>query len=277
VKVVVTGGNGFIGRATCAALAEAGHVPLMFDRSVGQDVLDGRQVAELVGEARAVIHLAGVLGTAELFDNPMEALAVNAGGTMNVLSACAQSGARFVGISMPESGWANVYAATKACSRMLASAWHRHYGVPTAHVTAYNAFGPGQHVGSPQKISPTFADRAWRGLPIPVWGSGEQTVDLVHTDDIARMLVAALAFGDDDTFDAGTGRAVTVNQVAEFVLAVTGSDAGIEYLPMRLGEDADTNIVAKGAGWERLGWRPEFSWERLVQVVAAYRPARVAA
>lgn len=277
MKVVVTGGGGFIGRATCAALIEAGHVPLLLDKSTGIDVLDGRSVAELVGESRAVIHLAGVLGTAELFDAPMEALAVNAGGTLNVLEACRRVGARFVGISMPESGWANVYAATKACSRMLASAWHRHHGLPVAHVTAYNAYGPGQHVGSPQKIVPTFADRAWRGLPIPVWGSGEQTVDLVHVDDIARMLVAALRFGGDEVFDAGTGHAVTVNQVAEFVLDVTGSEAGIEYLPMRLGEDADTNIVAKGAGWEQLGWRPEFSWDRLEQAIVAYRPARVAA
>jgi hypothetical protein len=102
---------------------------------------------------------------------------------------------------------------------------------------------------------PTFARAAWEGRPLPVWGDGEQTMDLVHTDDVARMLIEAVGHGDDVTFDAGTGQAVTVNELAAFVLEQTGSTAGVEHLPMRPGE-RPTRIVAEGDGWDRLTWKP---------------------
>jgi len=84
----------------------------------------------------------------------------------------------------------------------MATAWHHAYDVGVSHVRAYNAYGPGQAYGPghPQKILPTFARAAWEGRPIPIWGDGEQTVDLVHSDDVARMLVDALRFNDDAMF-----------------------------------------------------------------------------
>jgi UDP-glucose 4-epimerase len=118
---------------------------------------------------------------------------------------------------------------------------------------------------------PTFATEAWAGRPIPVWGDGEQTVDLVHTDDVARMLVDALDYGNDATFDGGTGQAVTVNQLAQFVLGVTGSAGGVDYLPMRRGE-IPTRIAATGEGWDRLTWRPELDWDAIAEAVLWYRP-----
>ncbi len=107
-------------------------------------------------------------------------------------------------------------------------------------------------------------------MPIPVWGSGEQTVDAVDSLDVARMLVDATRFGDDDIFDAGTGIPVSVNAIAGFVNGITGNEAGIEHLPMRDGERPDTRIVAGGAGWEKLGWHPQLSWSRIKQVVDWY-------
>jgi UDP-glucose 4-epimerase len=103
-----------------------------------------------------------------------------------------------------------------------------------------------------------------------VWGDGEQTMDLVHSDDVGRMLVDAARHGDDATFDAGTGMAVTVNELARAVLDITGSTAGVEHLPMRPGE-TPTRIVAQGDGWDRLEWKPEHSWDRIAEVVDWYR------
>jgi UDP-glucose 4-epimerase len=151
-------------------------------------------------------------------------------------------------------------------------AWHHAYGVRVSHVRAFNAYGPGQKwgPGHPQKILPTFARAAWEGRPLPVWGGGEQTMDLVHTDDVARMLIEAIGHGDDVTFDAGTGQAVTVNELAAFVLEHTGSTAGVQHLPMRPGE-RPTRIVAEGDGWDRLTWKPEFDWDRVARTVEWYR------
>lgn len=268
VKIAITGGNGFLGRAVQKAAASAGNLSWAFDKAVGDDVRG--DLSGLLG-ADVVVHLAGMLGTAELFDTPGEAVDVNVKGTLNVLQWCRTHGAGYVGITMPDV-FPSVYTATKVAAQRLATAWHHTYGVPVSHVRAFNAYGPGQAhgTGHPQKILPTFAVNAWAGVPLPVWGDGEQTIDLVHADDVGRMLVDACRFGDDQVFDAGTGVPVTVNALARFVTAHTGSKALNEHLPMRAGEKP-TRIVAEGENWGLLDWHPELDWHRVGQAVDSYR------
>lgn len=267
VNIAVTGGSGFLGQATVRAAQEAGHMVWPFDRKNGHDVLG--DLSGLEG-ADAVIHLSGVLGTSELFDTPEEAVDVNVKGTLRILQWCKENEAAYVGITMPHV-FPSVYTATKVCSQRLATAWHKAFGVPVSHVRAFNAYGAAQAhgIGHPQKIVPTFARCAWENEPIPVWGDGTQTVDLVHADDVGRMLVDAVRFGDDEIFDAGTGVPVTVNEVAKFVLKETGSSAGIQYLPMRPGEEA-THVVAQGDGWDLVGWRPRLDWLSVKNTVWHY-------
>jgi UDP-glucose 4-epimerase len=265
--VAVTGGGGFIGRAVMRELRSRGQIPVSIDLPHS----DVRNLRELSDGVSAVIHLAGVLGTHELFDAVGEAIDVNMRGTWRVLEAARLANARYVGITMPPV-FPSVYTATKLGATHLERAYHHTYQLPVSRVRAFNAYGPGQKHGSghPQKIVPTFATEAWAGRPIPIWGDGSQTVDLVHTDDLARLLVDALQFGDDATLDGGTGQAWTVNEVAKMVLDITGSDAGVEYLPMRRGE-VPTEIVATGEGWDRLDWRPTFDPQRFAETVEAYR------
>jgi UDP-glucose 4-epimerase len=268
MRIAVTGGDGFIGRYAVEYLAEQGHHAFSVDRASGVDILED-ELESALKDVDGVLHLAGVLGTDELFDMVETAIEVNIKGTYRVLEACRANDARFVGITMPQV-WKNVYQTTKQAAQNLSYAWHANFQVPVSHVRAFNAFGPGQKHYGVQKILPTFAVKAWSGEPIPVWGNGTQTVDLVHSADLGRMLAEALNFGDCEVFDGGTGVAFTVNQVAEMVLAVTGSKAGIEYLPMRKGE-TQTDLVAKGEGWDRLGWHPEFREQDLEQTVLHYR------
>lgn len=271
MRVAVTGGSGFIGAATRARAEEAGHDAWRFDRADGNDILG--DLSALDG-AESVIHLAGVLGTAELFDSAEEAVETNVVGTLRILEWCKKNGAGYVGITMPDSSWANVYQATKLCALRLATAWHRNFGVPVSHVRAFNAFGEGQKYGPghPQKFLPTFATKAWQGQALPIWGSGLQTVDTVYAGDVARMLVDAVRFGEDDVFDAGTGHPVTIAAIASYVNGLTENAAGFEFLPMRPGEEPDTQIVARGEGWDKLNWHPQFSWSRIKEVVESYRP-----
>jgi len=273
MRVLVTGGGGFIGSAVVRELERRGDKPEVFGLEQG-GINDADAVAEAVDGKDAVIHLAGLLGTHELFDQVHDAIDVNVHGTVNVLDACVATGAAYVGITMPVA-FESVYTATKVCATRLASAYHRTYGLPVAHVRAFNAFGPGQAhgPGHPQKILPTFATEAWGRRPIPIWGDGSQTVDLIHVDDVARMLVDATAHGDNVTFDAGTGEPWTVNQVAALVNALAHSSAGVNHLPMRRGE-VPTKIVATGEGWDRLGWRPELRTRDIAATVKAYHPVR---
>ena len=218
-----------------------------------------------------VIHLAGMLGTHELFDTIWDAINTNVWGTANVLEATRKAGAGYTGISMP-AVFPSIYTATKIGARGIETAYHHTFGLPVSRVRAFNAYGPGQKYGPghPQKILPTFARAAWDGKPIPIWGDGEQTVDLVHVDDLAYLLVRAMEFGGNETFDGGTGVAMTVNEVAELILFITGSKAGVEHLPMRRGE-VPTKIVAEGEGWAKLNWTPRFSFGKFADAVRSYK------
>ena len=267
MRVCVTGHAGFIGRAVTRQLAGDGHhvVGYSLPRS---DVLSEFDVNNAVDGCDAVIHLAGMLGTHELFDTPHEAVEVNVLGTVNILEACRRHRCRYVGITMP-AVFPSIYTATKLCTQKLASAYHHSHGVPVSHVKAYNAYGPGQAYGPghPQKIVPTFARAGWLRNPMPIWGDGRQTVDLVHVDDLAALLVAALAFGDDEVIEGGTGEPFTVAEVAEMVGDVTGS-YGVQFLPMRRGERA-THIVADSDASPLA--LPEFSHARFVDTIESYR------
>lgn len=270
MRIAITGGGGFIGQATMKWAKSIGHDVWSFDRADGNDImgeLDGLKGAE------CVVHLAGILGTHELFTTVQAAIDVNITGTYQVMEWCLRNDASYVGITMPDA-FPSIYTATKIATQRLATALHHSRGLRVSHVRAFNAYGPGQKhgPGHPQKIIPTFASRAWRRIPIPVWGDGTQTVDLIHVDDIAQILVAATKLIDNQIVDAGTGTALSVNQVADYVLKVTKSDAGVEYLDMRDGE-TPTKVVATGEGWDLLSAeiRPMFRWDDLGATIQWYR------
>lgn len=306
MNIVVTGGAGFIGRATIEAARARGHVAWSFDHQHGHDVLgdltalcgmeiDGK-VAPLgtwdayeLAQTSAmkipvpvtpdvVIHLAGVLGTDELFDDVERAIQVNVTGAARVLDWCVRNSAAYVAITMPPV-FPSVYTATKLAADRLATAYHHAYQLPVAHVRAFNAYGPGQAYGPghPQKIIPTFAVTGWRNEPIPVWGDGSQLVDLIHSDDVAKMLVLAAEGPKDDLiYDAGTCHGVSVEEVAHRVIDMTGSTAGIKHLPMRRGETMGRTLAAAtGTGWTTLRqqttWHPKHDWNRVEQAVRWYR------
>jgi UDP-glucose 4-epimerase len=270
--VLVTGSSGFLGRATVKALIAHGHEVVPFDLHPVDDRHKVRDVRmhPLPDDLDAVVHLAGLLGTSELFDDAHRAIDVNVHGTANVLQECARQGAAYVGITMPRV-WSNVYSATKGCAQDLAEAYRLHKGLRVAHVRAFNVYGPGQKVGLPQKIVPTFASRSWQGLPMPIWGDGSQTVDLVHVDDVASLLVRAAEtlldaeepnLMDGSILDAATGDQHTVLDVAQMVGHVTGC-YDVEHLPMRAGEHP---VVFESAPLCR-----GFDADRFIQTVESYR------
>lgn len=272
MKVLVTGGAGWIGSHVVAQLEAEGHDVKVFDHAFGDDVRISWSIIQAVKGYDHVIHLAGVLGTHELFDRPAVAVNVNVTGTLNVLEACHRQGAGFVGISMPDVN-PSIYAATKMCAHRLADAYLAAHGLPVSHVIAYNAYGPGQKIGPghPRKIIPTFATAGWTGDPIEVWGDGRLTVDLVHVEDVARCLVDAMKFTAGEVIHAGTGHAHTVLHVAQRVQEWTGSRSEIVHLDPRSGERRKSTAKDVAPIDSVLGWFPEFSWDRIRDTVETYR------
>lgn len=264
MRVAVTGGQGFLGRYVTDELANRDLEPLVLDHTDGWDVR-----TDPIPRVDAVIHLAGVLGTAELFDHPLKAVSVNINGAVAVLQQCEAIGASYVGITMP-SVWSNPYQATKRCALDLAMAWNQHRGLPVSHVRAFNVYGPGQKLAPVQKMIPTFSYNAWRNIPLPIWGDGTQQVDLVYAGDVARMLVDALEFGGGEIFDAGTGEGMSVLGVADIIGVITRSSGACEFLPMRAGE-TPAKVTAEGSGWDLLGWHPGFDADAFRATVESYR------
>lgn len=279
MKIAITGGGGFIGRALQAELQAHGYEPLSLDLSTGFDVRERFDFGQDIG---GVIHLAGVLGTHELFDDMELAIDTNIRGTINVLDAVVRHGKRipYVGITMPPV-FPSIYTATKIAAAAFERVYRHEYGIPMVKVRAFNAFGPGQAhgPGHPQKIIPTFACESWARRPIPIWGDGTQTVDLISTTELARVLRNALqvaayltgaASSTDITIDGGTGVSFSVLQVASTVNRITGSNAGVVHLPMRRGE-VPTTIKAEGEGWDLLDRKPELDMRELRDAVESYR------
>ncbi len=248
MRILITGGDGFIGRYVQTRCKELGIEVVIFDiaSDLTQDITDYDALQNVLnthpatGGIDAIIHLAGMLGTHELWDTAEDAIDVNIKGALNVGRLALFHDAKLVSIEQPHL-WYNVYEATKLAARRMLTGLHYDKELRVDFVTAHNAFGPGQAYGPghPQKIVPTFATLAWAGEPIPIWGDGEQKVNLVYAGDVADVLVErALTKSHDPlhVFNAGSNELVRVRQVANIVLARTESEAGVEFLPMRRGE-----------------------------------------
>lgn len=265
--VLVTGGNGFIGRYVSEELIARGYEVTVLDSRwrepvagaelVLGDIRDATSVTEAVSHADGVIHLAGVLGTQETIDNPRPAAETNILGGLNVLEAIAQYGVPAVNIAVGNHWMNNTYSITKSTVARFADMYNRYRGTRVSVVRALNAYGPGQSVAAPfgpsrvRKIMPSFACRALTGLPIEVYGDGSQVMDMIYVADVATVLVAALEhtarYGPLSDLEAGSGRATTVNEIAYAVAreveAVSDLPVDIRHLAMRPGEDPQSVVL----------------------------------
>jgi len=303
MRILVTGA-GFIASHVVPLLKDLGHSVTLLDRRrlggfpedpwhagcrfVEGDVCDRAQIAREVSEHDGVIHLAGLLGTSETIEDPLLSVRVNIEGTLNVLEACrpAQPNApapRAVVTTLGNHFMQNAYSITKSCAERFALMYNRELGTRAAVVRAFNAYGARQKRHPIRKLIPHCIAAALEGRPIEVFGTGEQQIDLVDARDVAVVLVRALTLPHDvydSVIEAGTGRAVSVNEVARFVNETLGNRAGVRYLPMRPGEPemsvvvADTSTLAPlgidaadFTPWQH-GLRGTMAWYRDHQVVS---------
>ena len=260
--VLVTGGAGFIGGYVVEELIEHGfkvdvldtrgrHVPGAV--TVLGDVRDAVSVNEAVSRCDGVIHLAGVLGTAEMVANPHPAIEVNIHGAVNVFEAAAAHDVPVVNIAVGNYWMDNPYSISKDTSDRFARMFNTYRGGRITTVRTFDAYGPRQTPSAPfgpsrvRKIIPSFICRTLTDQPIEVYGDGSQTIDLIYATDIAKILVAALVEtdheGPQEGIEAGSGIPITVLEIAEAVIAAIGKGS-IVHLPMRPGEQPGARIVA---------------------------------
>lgn len=266
MKVLVTGGNGFIGSHVVKTLLEQGHEPVVFDRHIRKappgcelilgDVRDATAVTEAVAHVEGVIHLAAVLGTQETINNPRPAAETNVLGALNVFEAVAEYELPAAYAAVGNYWMENTYSISKTCAERFARMFNQERGTRIAVVRALNAYGPGQSVAAPfgpskvRKIGPAFICRALAGQPIEIYGDGTQVMDMIHVRDVADVFVRALEVGphpEGIPYEAGTGRPTTVLEIAEIIArdveAKINDQVKIEHLPMRPGEPEHSIVL----------------------------------
>jgi UDP-glucose 4-epimerase len=291
-RVLVTGGAGFIGSELVRQLARQAREVVVVDnlangrrenladvlgervRLVVADVRDAARLAPLLPGVDVLYHLA-CLGVRHSIHSPAENHDVNATATLALLERARAAGVRrFVCVSSSEVyGTARhvpmteehptfphtVYGAGKLAGECYARAFHATYGYPTVVVRPFNAFGPRcHHEGDCGEVIPKFLLHCLACRPLVVFGDGRQTRDFTHVGDTARgiLLAGAAEAAVGRTINLGSGREVTINELAREVAAACGRpDAVIEHAEARPGDVL--RLRADGTrGRELLGFEP---------------------
>jgi UDP-glucose 4-epimerase len=283
MKILVTGGSGFIGSHLVEALLQEGCDPIIFDEAsphftpavpfIRGSVTNRALVRTAADGVDAIFHLAAVLGTHETIERAHATAEVNVLGTLNILDAARELDASVLYVTKPNY-WSNPYTVTKVAGEGFASMYRDEFNLNVRVVRCYNVYGPRQRTDIYQKAIPTFVTRALRGEPLPVYGDGTQGTDHIFVSDAVAAMIAV--FGSRTTcrevVDIGSGREITVNQIVESVLRFTRSASSIEYIPMRRGEQPQTGIQANTDRLRDLGFVPQVEFEEgLRRTIDFYR------
>ncbi|MFF0147528.1 UDP-glucose 4-epimerase [Amycolatopsis sulphurea] len=282
--VVVTGGSGFIGRATVAAFRERDYPVTVVDRvryetaDEGVRVVTGDLQDAAIREAAiaegtgGIVHLAALTSVLKSVELPRETYAENVAVTHELLELCrTREVPRFVLAStnavVGDVGTSTItldlptrpltpYGATKAACEMLLSGYTGAYGMTTCALRFTNVYGPG--MSHKDSFVPRMMRAALNDEGVRVYGTGKQMRDLVHIDDVVRAIVLAYEGGHSGRAIVGAGRSVSVLEMIETVREVTGAALPIEHVPAPAGE-MPAVIVDVSASAGTIGYRPETS------------------
>jgi UDP-glucose 4-epimerase len=276
VKVLVTGGAGFIGSSLARALVERGdHVRVLDNFSTG----NRRNLAELTteveiveGELRSyervhnairgvevVFHQGALPSVPRSVHDPLTTSAVNVEGTLNVLLAARDEDVRRVVFASSSSVYGNApdlprrenqhtdpispYGVSKLAAERYCVAFSRVYRLETVALRYFNVFGPNQDPTSQYAaVVPRFIAMVREGRPVPIYGDGTQSRDFTYVSDVvdANLLAADAEGASGAVVNIATGRSLSVNSLADAIGETLAVPVEKEYLPMRAGDVRDS-------------------------------------
>ncbi len=290
MRILVSGGAGFIGSHTVDALAaRGGHEIAVIDNlSAGKreqvnprarfyqaDLRDGPAVRAVIERERpeVLVHLAAQMDVRRSVADPPFDAQVNLVGFLNLMEAGRERGLRRVVFS--STGGAiygeqerfpcdeehplrpvSPYGVAKLATEKYLFFYHAQYGIDYAALRYANVYGPRQDPHGEAGVVAIFCGRILEGRPVTIYGDGGQTRDYVFVGDVVRANVAALAGAVSGAFNIGTGVETSVNQLYEALARSAGTSRAAEFAPARAGEQRRSVILAERAARE-LGWRPQ--------------------
>jgi UDP-glucuronate decarboxylase len=317
-RILVTGGAGFLGSHLCTRLIEQGHHVIALDNfytgrpenvahlaSRSFELVRHDVVEKFYAEVDEIYHLACPASPVHYQHNPVRTLKVSVLGTMNMLELAAQTGARILITSTSEIygepemhpqredywGHANpigkrsCYDEGKRCGEALTVAYAAQNGVQTRLVRIFNTYGPRMHEDDGRVIS-NFINQALREQPLTVYSDGKQTRSLCYVSDLIGGLMAMMALPTDPgPVNLGNPHEMTVREIAELVLQLTGSTSSLEFRPRPADDPTrrrpDISKAKRILDWEPRvpvteGLRETIEYYRSRMPVAQPRPVRVA-
>jgi UDP-glucose 4-epimerase len=286
MRVLVTGGAGFIGSNVVERLLALRHEPVVLDSLssgfrdnlvpgvpfVEGDVRDRVSVDQAITGCSVVLHLAASVGNTRSIEHPQTDSKINVLGTLNVLEAARAQGIDRVVFSSSAGIFGELktlpitedhpqdpdspYGVSKLAAEKHCLVYNKLYGMHNVCLRYFNVYGPHQRYDAYGNVIPIFANRILRGQPLTVYGDGEQTRDFVNVRDVAAANVqAGLAPGVHGVFNIGSGTRITVNALAHMIQAAAGREVGIQYAPPRKGDVRDS-LADIRAAQEAFGFAP---------------------
>lgn len=271
--ILITGGAGFIGSHLCDALLDKGYaVRILDDLSTGRrdnlqiahprleliegDVADAGLVTRAAAGCSAVVHLAAVASVQASVEDPVKTHQSNFIGTLNVCEAMRVHGVRRVLFASSAAVYGNngegesiaedtpkapltPYAVDKLASEQYLDFYRRQHGLEPVVFRFFNIFGPRQDPSSPYSgVISIFSERATQGLPITVFGDGEQTRDFLYVGDLVQVMIQALEQQqvEEGAVNIGLNQATSLNQLLAALEKVIGSLPAISYGAARSGD-----------------------------------------
>ena len=299
MRVLITGGAGFIGSHLCDRLLAEGHEVIAMDNLITGSMsniehLAGRDDFEFVkydvtnyvhvdGPLEAILHLASLPSPVDYLQEPIKTLKVGSLGTHKTLGLARAKSARYLLAStseiygdpqvhpQSESYWGHVnpvgprgvYDESKRFAEAMVMAYHRYHCLDTRIARIFNTYGPRMRLDD-GRVVPNFIGQALRGKPLTVYGDGSQTRAFCYIDDMVEGLHRLLMSHEVGPVNLGYPQEITILQFARKVLEVTGSSSGIIFVhprDARVRDDPQVRRPDISKARRVLGWEPRVSLE----------------